>query len=125
MAKTVSSRKQKGRVLQQWVRDKILELFQSLEPDDVKSTSSGASGEDVQLSPAARKLFPYGVECKNTERVSFWNYWKQCVSNSGKHYPLLVIKRNRQEPLVVITAEHFFNLIKEIDNGRQQKETTR
>ena len=59
-----SSSKAKGRRLQQAVRDGILEAFPALEPDDVKSTSMGAGGEDVQLSPAARKLFPYQIECK-------------------------------------------------------------
>jgi len=70
MAKTVQSRKQKGRRLQQAVRDLILENFKELEPDDVRSTPMGVSGTDVQLSPAARRLFPYSTECKNTERLN-------------------------------------------------------
>ena len=59
-----SSAKNKGRKLQQWTRDRILELVPTLEPDDVKSTSMGAGGEDVQLSPAARKSVPLTIECK-------------------------------------------------------------
>ena len=58
------SAKAKGRKLQQVVRDGVLKRFPSLEPDDVRSTSMGAGGEDVQLSPVARRLFPYQVECK-------------------------------------------------------------
>jgi len=60
---TPQSAKQKGRLLQQWVRDKLLEYAPELEPDDIKSTSMGAGGEDVQLSPAARKMYPYQIEC--------------------------------------------------------------
>jgi len=56
MIKTQSA-KAKGRKLQQWVRNVILELIHTLEPDDVKSTSMGAGGEDVQLSPAAREQY--------------------------------------------------------------------
>ena len=44
--------KAKGRLGQQEVRDKLLETFPDLEPDDIKSTVMGDSGEDIQLSPA-------------------------------------------------------------------------
>jgi len=63
-----SSAKAKGRRLQQKVRDLILETFSELEEDDVRSTSMGAGGEDVQLSPLARRKFPFSVECKNVEK---------------------------------------------------------
>ena len=43
------SAKQKGRKLQQWVRDKLIELL-DIHPENVKSTSMGAGGEDVILS---------------------------------------------------------------------------
>ena len=52
MARTA---KAKGRLGQNEIRDKILETFPDLEPDDVRSTTMGDTGEDIQLSPAARK----------------------------------------------------------------------
>lgn len=61
--------KAKGRKLQQRVRDLILENFEDLEQDDVRSTSMGAGGEDVLLSPKARKYFPFSIECKNQESL--------------------------------------------------------
>lgn len=105
-----SSAKQKGRKFQQWVRDAILSLFPHLEDDDVRSTSMGASGEDIQLSPAARKAFPYQVECKNQERLNFWSAWEQ-ATGSGEYMPLLFIKRNHTKPIVCMDAEHFFTLL--------------
>ena len=54
--------KAKGRLGQQEVRDKLLETFPDLEPDDIKSTVMGDSGEDIQLSPAARKIIPLTIE---------------------------------------------------------------
>ena len=60
------SAKAKGRNLQKWVRDLLLENFPTLEADDVRSTSMGAGGEDVQLSPAARKLFKFSVAVSYT-----------------------------------------------------------
>ena len=105
------SAKAKGRKLQQWVRDLILESFPSLEADDVRSTSMGAGGEDVQLSPAARKLFPYSVECKSVEKLNVWGAYEQAEANSGEHEPLLIMKKNRKKPLVVIDAEAFVKLL--------------
>ena len=106
------SAKAKGRKLQQWVRDILLEAFPSLEPDDVRSTSMGAGGEDVQLSPAARRLFPYSVECKSVEKLNVWGAYEQAEANSGEHEPILIMKKNRKKPLVVMDAEAFVNLLK-------------
>jgi hypothetical protein len=112
------SAKAKGRKLQQMVRDLILEAFPSLEPDDVRSTSMGAGGEDLQLSPAARRLFPYSVEAKNCERLNVWGAYEQAEANSGNHEPLLIMKKNRKKPLVVLDLEAFINLLK--DNVEHQ-----
>ena len=60
-----ASKKAKGRKLQDFVRDKLRGLFNNLEEDDIKSAIMGESGEDIKLSPAARKLIPYSFECKN------------------------------------------------------------
>ena len=60
-----ASRKQKGRHLQQHVRDRILEVFK-LEEGDVESRSMGAGGVDIMLSPKARSVCPLSIECKNT-----------------------------------------------------------
>lgn len=107
-----SSAKAKGRELQQWVRDKILALFSSLEPDDVRSTSMGASGEDVQLSPAARKLFNFSVECKRYAKIAIYTWYEQAVTNAGKSQPLLIVRADRKKALAVVDAEFFFEMSK-------------
>lgn len=110
------SAKAKGRRLQQWVRDLILETFPTLEKDDVRSTTMGDGGEDVQLSPAARRYIPFGIECKNKAHVSVYSWIEQCRQH-GPHTPLLVIKEDNAEPLVVVDAKLFFNLLKEKNNN--------
>ena len=110
------SAKAKGRKLQQMVRDLLLERFTDLEPDDVRSTSMGAGGEDLLLSPAARRKFPYSVECKNVEKLNVWNAYDQASANCGKHEPLLVMKKNHKKPLVVLDLETFVDLLKEHDD---------
>ena len=61
------SAKAKGRRLQQWVRDQLIEKLE-VHPEDVESRSMGAGGEDLIMARAAREKFPYSVECKNQEK---------------------------------------------------------
>ena len=77
------SAKAKGRRLQKEIKELILEKFSSLEEDDVRSTSMGASGEDILLSPAARKLFPFSVECKAHEKLNIWSAIEQAEENAS------------------------------------------
>lgn len=104
------SAKAKGRKLQQLVRDAILQKFDHLQPEDVRSTSMGAGGEDVLLSPLARQCFPFSVECKAQERLSLYPSFEQAVSNCGDYTPILVHKKNRKEPLVTLRFSDFMNL---------------
>ncbi len=109
------SSKAKGRRGQQIVRDAILEAFPSLEPDDVRSTSMGNSGEDLQLSPAARKILPYQIEVKNKAKSQIHTYYDQAKTH-GKHEPLVFVKQDRKEFLAIMSMEHFLSLLKEIQN---------
>lgn len=109
---STASRKAKGRKLQQTVRDKILECLPELEPDDCRSTGMGQNGEDLQLSPAARKLFPYSVECKSLARFAGYNYYDQAKVNSPTYAePIAVVKANNRKPLVLVDAEYFIELV--------------
>lgn len=108
-----ASAKNKGRTLQKWVRDLVLKTFEDLEPDDVKSTSMGAGGEDVTLSPAARKRVPFQIECKNKATSQIHTYYAQAKTH-GKHEPLVIVKKDRDIPLAIISAEVFFRMVKEL-----------
>jgi len=103
------SAKAKGRKLQQVVRDMILKYSPSLEIDDVKSTSMGAGGEDVQLSPAARRQYPVSIECKSRASFAFYKDYDQAVMNCPKDCePTVVAKANHRNPVVIIDADWFF-----------------
>jgi len=107
-----SSRKQKGRVAQQYVRDKVLEYFPELTENDVRSTSMGVSGSDLQLSEKAMEVFPYSTEIKNQESLSIWSALKQAESENRKLTPLLVFKRNRSEVYCALKFEDFLRILK-------------
>ena len=107
------SAKNKGKRLQNKVRDLILEKFNQLEPDDVRSITMGDSGEDILLSPAARRLFPFSVECKNQEKLNIWSALEQAEDNSGNHIPLVIFKRNRTKTYAVLEFDKLLELLNE------------
>ena len=109
---SAKSSKAKGRRLQNMVRDALREKFNSLEEDDIKSQTMGMTGEDIVLSPAARKLIPYSIECKNVERIQLWKSIKQAEDNTKEGSEIaLVVKRNQTKPYVVIDLQHWLELI--------------
>jgi hypothetical protein len=81
----------------------------------------GAGGEDIQLSPFARKLIPYQIECKAKARAQVFTWYEQAQSH-GKYEPLVVVKQDRKRPLVVVDAEHFFKLIRGSIGGNTGKD---
>jgi len=113
------SAKAKGRNLQNYVRDKLRQIFveewklcPGLEEDDIKSQTMGMPGEDIMLSPSAKKLIPYSFECKNTERLNIWQAIEQASGNCEDRYPVVVVKRNRSKIYAVIEFDNFLTLIR-------------
>ncbi len=104
-----SSAKAKGRRLQQWVRDQLIEELE-VHPEDIESRSMGAGGEDLIMARAAREKFPYSIECKNQESINIWKSYEQAKENAGDYEPIVVVKRNNTSPLVLIDANYFIKL---------------
>ena len=75
------SAKAKGRKLQQWFRDRLIDVLE-IHEEDIESRSMGAGGEDLIMARAAREKFPYSVECKNQEKINIWESYKQADMNS-------------------------------------------
>jgi len=105
----VQSAKAKGRRLQQWVRDLLIERL-DIHPEDIESRSMGAGGEDLIMARAAREKFPHSIECKNVEKLNVWDAYEQACANSGNYEPILVMKKNGKKPLVVVDAEYYVKL---------------
>ena len=105
------SKKAKGRRLQQWVRDLLIEKLE-VHPEDIESRSMGAGGEDLIMSRSAREKFPYSIECKNQESLNIWKSYEQAQQNSGNYEHIVVLKRNNVKPLVLVDADYFVELHK-------------
>lgn len=101
-----SSAKAKGRRHQQRIVRDILDAFPHLTPDDVRSTSMGAGGEDVLLSPAAQRCVPLSIEAKNCERLNVWAALAQCEANAPPgRPPCVVFTRNRANAYAAVPWE--------------------
>ena len=113
VAGTPQSRKSKGRVFQQQLREDLITHL-GISPDDILSPAMGQGGCDLYLSPAARQRFPCGVEAKRCESLAIPQWWRQCESNASKVAltPLLVFKRNREEPLAVLRWSDLLSLLR-------------
>ena len=108
------SAKNNGKRLQNKVKELLVEKFKlSLEDGDFKSTTMGESGIDIQLSPAARKKFPWAVECKNQEAIGIWKCLKQAedAAKDESLKPLLIFKRNRSKTYACLELQDFLDLL--------------
>lgn len=111
------SAKNKGARFQKWVAAQIGKVLNIVpEKDgDIESRPMGQSGSDVILRGRAREAFDYSIECKNQETWSLPPYIQQAKelqAKEGRKNWVIFLKKNHHEELVVITAEHFFELFR-------------
>lgn len=106
-------RRRKGKKLQNYVQSLIRKTFPHLKKKDVDVAGDGISGPDILLSTVAKKLCPYLFETKNQNKMkTIYDFYNQASKNAGTLEPVVVMKMNAREPLVVLDVKHFFKLIK-------------
>ena len=107
------SAKAKGRRAAAELQQILLKTFPDLEESDVRVTPSGVHGEDLQLSPKAREIFPFSVEVKNKERLNVWDALDQSKTHSAQlnAKPIMVFRRNRTPFHVCMEIDTFLELI--------------
>jgi len=114
MAITVAARKAKGRNLQNYVGAKLAEKY-GLEfgkDEDLQGREMGQSGTDIRMSKDAKRVIPFDIECKNQERLNFWEAIEQAEKNTEEgRIPLLVFKRNRSKTYAIIEFETLLKII--------------
>lgn len=105
------SAKAKGKKLQNFVVEELRKAYPELEDDDIKSQIMGVSGEDIVLSPLAKRLIGLSFECKNQERLNLWDSLSQAENNCEERVPVLVFKRNRSKTYAAIPFEFLIKLL--------------
>ncbi len=75
----------------------------------------GQAGVDVILSPSAKNLIAFDIECKNQEALvgsTLTHAIEQCESNTEEgRIPLLIFKKNNEPERVILRLDHFLELI--------------
>jgi ADP-ribosylglycohydrolase len=72
----------------------------------------GAGGEDILFSQAAGDQLGISVECKSRDSIAVYNFYAQAVDNCPEdRQPVVIIKQNHSQPLAVIDAVYFINLL--------------
>lgn len=111
-ANTVRSRKQKGMNFQKIVKDLILKYIKELDEEDLKVAVSGETGQDIYKSPKAKKIFPFAIEAKRTEKLNIWSAIEQAEENKDKtETAIVVFKRNRSDIYCTLKFEEFLKLL--------------
>jgi len=118
----VSSKKGKGRILQQWVAKKISWLIDLPWGSDeqIASREMGLSGVDIRLVGEAKELFPWSVECKRQESWSVHGWIEQAKKNQmpGTDW-LLVARRSHKDAVVILDADVFFDILRLVKGRRK------
>ena len=74
----------------------------------------GQAGVDVILRGEAKRLFPFAVETKACETWNVHQWIDQAKSNiDGFKTWLLIAKRSREKPVVIMDVDFFLELYKE------------
>lgn len=111
-----SSAKGKGRRLQDKVVLKFRELFtNTLHQKDINPQVMGQNGTDVVLSPSAKNIIAFDIECKNQESLvgaTLANAIAQCEGNTEEgRIPLLIFKKNGEPERCILRFDDFLSLI--------------
>jgi hypothetical protein len=110
MTINTQSAKAKGRRLQQHVANLIRDKY-GASTRDVKSTSMGASGSDIQMADWVwQRLGRVEIECKSQQRIPKL-LWEILDQHKQPDRTIGVVKRNYKRPLAVLDLELLFELI--------------
>lgn len=127
-----SSRKSKARNLQKEIAQKIgdtIGLPHVVGYDEeclIQPARMGQGGVDIKINPAIRELFPYAIECKNTETWSVPSAVRQARKYVCKGYTDWIVflrKKEFKKTMAVIEADTLFLLLKEVHDVRQRRAT--
>ena len=116
-------RKARGEKLQKELADLLRKAYPQ-HADSIRSTPMSAHGEDIQiLTPEARKAFPFSVEAKHREKgfSPVYTAYEQAarqvnaISSALSIYAVAAIQQQGHDPLIVISADDFLELITKKD----------
>jgi hypothetical protein len=113
--------KSKGRLGQQEIRDKLLAAFPEFEAGDIKSTTMGEGGADVQLSPAAFRKLPLSIEVKRRKSpLKTIHDWLAQARTHTTGKPVVFYRADRGEWLTILPTDDYIQLLKDRKSNVEQ-----
>ena len=94
-------------------------------PDtEVKPTPSGCTGEDIDMSTAAKDVLPMSFEVKTYKgRKFFYKVFDQCERNTPEgEIPTLYIKSNYEDGVFLIKENDFERLLSCVNKTKLKEE---
>lgn len=87
----------------------------------------GTQGEDLLLSPAARKVWPFYTEVKNVESLNIHKAIEQAregsrvrPANDGSQRPIAVVfRKNSTNPCIALPLGTFLRILRRADHGTE------
>lgn len=83
------------------------------------------SGAAWNLKTDINTTLPYAFECKNQEKMKFWEWWEQAKEAEQPFVPAVLVHSANYRPIMVsMEAETFLNLLKELEDLRVKNNKT-
>lgn len=111
-ANTAKSRRQKGKNLENWLASELRRT-----KADEKARAMPGSGSFTHFKSDIYTKLPYSFECKSQETTKVWEWYVQAQSQAGNmEAPVVVFKRNYSQPMALLSASDFINMVAEIED---------
>lgn len=111
-ANTAKSKKAKGKALENWLASELRRT-----KSDEKARAMPGSGAFTHFKSDIYTKLPYSFECKSQETTKVWEWYVQAQSQaSNMEAPVVVFKRNYSQPMALLSASDFINMIAEIED---------
>lgn len=99
--------------------DALMGYLGRIDPTVITNPTSGAPGSDVIIGNTYRKYLPYDIEIKHHKTITALKPLKQSISRVLEQYnkdktilePIAFVRENRDNWAVIMTADHFFELL--------------
>lgn len=111
-----TGKRQKGGRLER----KFAQMIRETGLDD-KASRMPLSGASWALPTDIHTTLPFSFECKNQERMNFWDWWEQAKSQERPMRPAVLVHSSNFRPIMVsLEAKVFLDLLKEMEEWKQK-----
>jgi len=89
----------------------IIKAFRGL-PWSLSASGTWSNGDLVVMTLSCR---PTGIECKRRKKIAIYEWWEQACKSADakKMQPIVIVRADHEETLVVMDLREFMRLIRE------------